>query len=96
MITFKTIPEVNNVALINIGCTQIGFLNRYNDYYGIQVLYHSFKIKNAHKSAINKCIISVYNTTQYLLEAERLKLPIRINQSLAPLPEGKKNLTILA
>jgi len=41
-------------------------------------------------------IETVYETTQYLLEADRLGLPIRINQSLDRIPEGKKNLTILA
>ena len=95
MITFKTIPEVNNVALINVGCTQIGYLNRYNDYYSVSVLYHTFKVKNAYKSAMRQMIESSYNSTQYFLEAERLKIPIRINRSLDRIPQGRTDLKII-
>ena len=96
MITFKTIPEVNNVALINIGCTQIGYLNRYNDYYSVSVLYHTFKIPMRYKASIKQMIKTSYDTTQYLLEAERLRIPIRINKSLDRIPQGRTDLKILS
>ena len=94
MIHYK--QQTNDIAKIYIDSILVGYISNLKAFYEVSVLYHDFKIKRAYRAYINECIKTSYETTQYLLEAERLKLPIRINRSLDKVPSGNKNLTILA
>ena len=65
-----------------LGSTQIGFLSVLRDFYSISILDHHFKIKRRYRRFIRKLILSSLETTQYILEAEKRNLPIRITRKL--------------
>jgi hypothetical protein len=73
-----------------LGTLEIGFLNVLRDFYSISILGHSFKIKRSQKRFIRKLIISAVEDYQYVLEAEKRNLPIRINKSTKLVPRGIK------
>ena len=92
----RYIKQTDRVAKIYLDSNVIGHISNLSVLYEVSVCYHDFTLERSLRRFIKPMIETVYETTQYLLEADRLGLPIRINQSLDLIPDGKKNLTILA
>ena len=79
-IIFK--KEVEGLYKIYLGCVLIGHLSVLKDFYEVSIQYHTFTVEKGLKRFIKKMILESYKTTNYLIEAERRNLPIRISRTL--------------
>ena len=74
--------EVEGLYKIYLGCVLIGHISILSDFYEVTIHYHTFTVERRLKRFLKQMILESYKTTNYLIEAERRNLPIRINRIL--------------
>jgi len=77
MIRFK--QQTDSVYKIYLDSILIGHISNLSDFYEVSVCYYDFTVLKVHKRFILNMIKTAYETNRSILEAERVGIPIRIN-----------------